>query len=248
MDRARRERRSAVDPEPLSLGRRATYRRILALLGSQSRPYVIGGALGLSLHLGRLIDGQLEIYLRAADVPEVLEGIAATGLKVERDDARGRARVTYGDHRALFRWSLPSPLFGEIDDAWFDHGRRTRFLGIRVRVAPIEELLWLRMAVPSAASVGDPLIGQVFLARGAKLDWARFLTRMVGLEALLLAHLFLFWHQYPESAREVVPPSVVSSLRKQIDDAEQGSIVSSSLLDSGRVEDSLAEQSLHGGG
>lgn len=49
------------DPEPLSLGRRAMYRRVLALLGSQERPFVIGGALGLSLHLGRLIDGELEL-------------------------------------------------------------------------------------------------------------------------------------------------------------------------------------------
>jgi hypothetical protein len=248
MDRVQRERRPSLDAEPLSLGRRATYRRILALLGAQPKPYVVGGAIGLSLHLGRLIDGQLEIFLRAEDVPEALESVAATGLKVERDDARSRARVTYGDHRALVRWALPTPLFGEIDESWVARSRRTRFLGIRVRVAPIEELLWLRMAIPSAASVGDPLISQVFLVRGAKLDWPHLLTRMAGLEALLLSHIFLFWHQYPESAREVIPPWVVSALRAQIDDGGERSLVSSSLLDPSRVEESLAEQSLHGSG
>jgi hypothetical protein len=248
MDRVQREKRLPLDPEPLSLGRRATYRRILALLGSQPRPFVVGGAIGLSLQLGRLIDGQLELFMRAEDVPEALDAVTATGLKIERDDPHGKARITYGEHRVVVRWALPTPLFGEVDDAWLARSRRTRFLGIRVRVAPIEELLWLRMAIPSAASVSDPLIPQVFLARGATLDWPHLLSRMGGLEALLLAHLFLFWHQYPESARAVIPTWVITALRAQIDDGAERSLVSSSLLDPRRVEEGLAEQSLHGGG
>jgi hypothetical protein len=243
-------RRPPLDLEPLSLGRRAMYRRVLALVSAQDRPYVVGGALGLSLQLGQLIDGELELYFNADDVPVVLTGVEGAGLKVEVDDDHGRARITYGDHRAVIRWALPTPLFGEIDPAWFDHARRTRFLGLRVRVAPVEELLWLRVAVPSAASVGDPLIGQLLLGRGENLDWGRLLMRMAGLEALLLAHLFLFWHQYPESARTIIPVWVVTALRGRLDQAEHAAdgLAEISVLDPGRIEESLAEQSLHGGG
>src|SRR5262249_5339179 len=160
--------------------RRAAYRRILALLGSQPRPWVIGGAMGLSLQLGRLVDGQLEIFMLADDSAEPLNVIAAAGIKVERDDAHNFARGTYGDHRAILRWALPTPLLGEVDRDWLSKGRSTRFLGIRVLVAPIEELLWLRMAGPSAASVSDPLIGQLLLHRGSTLDWNRLTARMAG--------------------------------------------------------------------
>jgi hypothetical protein len=226
------------------------YRRVLALLSAEERPFVIAGALGLSLQLGQLIDGELEIYFNADDVPAVLSAVEAAGLKVEVNDAHSKARVTYGDHRAVIRWALPTPLFGGIDQAWFDHARRTRFLGLRVKVAPLEELLWLRIAVPSAASVGDPLIGQLLLGRGDRLDWGHLLMRMIGLEALLLSHLFLFWHQYPESARTIVPVWVITVLRGRLDQAEhdaEGGLAEVSILDPRRIEESLAEQSLHGG-
>jgi hypothetical protein len=244
-------RRRPLDLDTLSLGRRALYRRILALLATHPQPFVIGGALGLSLQLGRLIDGELEVYFNADAVPDALRAIEATGLKVEHDDSHGKARIRYGDHRITVRWRLPTPLFGGIDDAWFNHARRTRFLGLRVKVAPVEELLWLRIAVPSAASVGDPLISQLLLGRGEHLDWLRLLTRMAGLEALLLSHLFLFWHRYPESAREVVPRPVIQALLERLDQASgsEESTASRSLLDPRLIEEGLAEQSsLHGGG
>jgi len=95
-----------------------------------------------------------------------------------------------------------------------------RFLGIRVHAAPAEELLWLRMVLPSGASLADPLVAQMLLARGPDLDWMRLMGRMVGQEALFLAHIFLFWHQYPESARHVVPEWLVNGLRERMDRLE----------------------------
>ncbi len=239
-------RRPLLDSEPLSLGRRAAYRRVLALVGGQPNPFVIGGALGLSLQLGRLIDGELELCMRAEDVPAALDAVAAAGLRVDRDEGHRKARLVYGNHRVTLRWAMPTPLFGGYDDAWFVKARRTRFLGLRVKVAPVEELLWLKMAVPSGASLGDPLVGQILLARGTELDWPRLLSRMAGQEALLLAHIFLFWHQYPESARHIVPPWTVDDLRERVDRLaeREGGL---ELEDVGGVEDGLAEQSLHRG-
>lgn len=227
------------------------YRRVLALLGAQEKRFVVGGALGLSLQLGRLIDGELEVFFDEEGIDEVLAAVEKAGLKVDvQPGHHGKARVTYGDHRCIIRWALPNPLFAAIDDAWFAHARRTRFLGLRVRVAPVEEMLWLRIAVPSAASVGDPLTAQLLLGRGENLDWERLLRRTAGLEALLLSHLFLFWHQYPESARTIVPPWVISVLRDKLEQTEEpdhGFSDAESILDPSLVEESLAEQSLHGG-
>jgi hypothetical protein len=215
-DRPPTGKRFSLDAEPIALGRRATYRRVLAVLKAQPGTFVVAGAVGLSVQLSRLIDGDLEVYLRARDVPDVLAALSGTGLKVERDDPHGRARIIYGDHRVMVRWALPPPLFGGVDDDWFQHAARTHFLGLRIKVAPVEELLWLRVALPGSASVGDVLIGQLLLERGRDMDWHRLLMRLRGLEALFLAHIFLFWHQYPESARMVVPDWVVDALRQTI--------------------------------
>lgn len=190
-------------------------------MGAQPNPFVVSGALGLSLQLGRLIDGDLEICMRAEDMPAALEAFTGAGLRIDRDEGNRKARIVYGNHRVLMRWALPRPLVGIYDEAWFDRSRRMRFLGIRVHAAPAEELLWLRMVLPSGASLADPLVAQVLLARGPELDWLRLMGRMVGQEALFLAHIFLFWHQYPESARHVVPDWLVNRLRDRIDRLEE---------------------------
>jgi len=233
-------RRVPLDSEPLSLGRRAAYRRVLAIMGAQPIPFVLGGALGLSLQLGRLVDGDLEICMRAEDMPAALEGVTAAGLRIDRDEGRRKARIVYGKNRVLLRWALPRPLVGIYDEAWFERSRRTRLLGIRVRVAPAEEILWLRMVLPSGASLADPLVAQLLLARGHDLDWLRLMGRMVGQEALFLAHIFLFWHQYPESARHVVPEWLVNGLRDRMDRLE-------SHESAGDCPIAAVDLSLHGG-
>src|ERR1051325_1562323 len=125
-------RRVPLDSEPLSLGRRAAYRRVLAIMGAQPNPFILSGALGLSLQLGRLIDGDLEICLNAEDVPAALESFKDAGLRIDRDESNRKARIVYGNHRVLLRWALPRPLVGIYDEAWFERARRMRFLGIRV--------------------------------------------------------------------------------------------------------------------
>jgi hypothetical protein len=71
---------------------------------------------------------------------------------------------------------------------------------------------------------------------------------MAGLEPLLLAHVFLFWHQYPESARAVIPPAVIDALRARLDESSDAgeSDACASLLDPRVIEETLADQSLHG--
>src|SRR5262249_61391043 len=67
--------RATLDSEPLSLSRRAAYRRVLAILGAQPSPFVIGGAIGLSLQLGRLLGCDLEIVLRVENMPGPRDGV-----------------------------------------------------------------------------------------------------------------------------------------------------------------------------
>ena len=74
------------------------------------------------------------------------------------------------------------------------------------------------------------MVGQALLAEGANLDWPRFLARMTGLEALLLSHIYLFWHRYPESARAIIPTWVPEALQARMDgDASEKSLHGGSL-------------------
>src|SRR3972149_3256949 len=44
-----------LDLAPLPLGRRAAYRRVLAVLKAEKRRFLVGGGLGVSAHLARVV-------------------------------------------------------------------------------------------------------------------------------------------------------------------------------------------------
>src|SRR3990172_5966129 len=148
-------------PAPLPLGRRAAYRRVLAVLKAEKRRFLVGGGLGVSAHLARVVGEDLTVYLAPDDAAAGLAALATAGVKVGADPGGGRARVAYGPHAVDVAWALPAPLGGRLDEAWFAHDARTRLLDLRVRVAPLEELLWLRLAGRGAAVVGDAVVGEI---------------------------------------------------------------------------------------
>lgn len=202
---------SGAPDSNLDLGRRASYRRILAVLKAQRRPFVVVGALATAAHLQRPVEGDLEVYLREDDAPAALAALGAAGFKLEPVGGEGRYRVGYGDHSMLLAWRLPPPLGGAVDAAWFSNSARRSLLDLRLRIAPAEELLWLRIAT-LGERIGDDLIDGLLLRYGRQLAWDRLLARMAGLEALVLAHLFLFAHRHPDVASSAITPGVIRSL------------------------------------
>lgn len=216
--------RPALDAATFDLGRKAAYRRVLGLLKSKDQPFVVGGSLGLSVHAGQLFDGPLEILVPAPAADGALAALEGAGFRITREDVHFRATVSYGEHHVFLSWALPPPLGGVLDDVWFTHAVRSRFLDLRIRVAPVEELLWLRVAVAGGASLGDPAVGLVLLKHGPSLDWPRLLSRLGGLEALLLAHVFLLWHRHGESGRAAIPGAVVETLLARVNATAAASV------------------------
>ncbi len=188
----------------------------MAVLKARKQPFLIGGSLGLSFHLDRLVPGELEILLRADQGDPVLAGLETAGFKVDRIDDQPRARVRFGEHTVVVAWGLAPPLGAPIDEPWFTASFRARLLDLRVRIAPLEELIWERIAMGGGASLGDADVQDALLHAGATLDWDRLLARMIGLEALLLAHVFLLYHRASESARAAFPARVVATLLERV--------------------------------
>jgi hypothetical protein len=214
-----------TEEESLPLAQRAAYRRVLAVLKAQRLPFLVVGPIGLSVHLGRLVDqGQLEIAVRPVDREAVLAAMEGAGFKVEGEDQSTEARVSYGDYVVKIAWGLPAPLTGRLDDAWFVHAVRAHFVDLRVWIAPVEELLWTRLASLAASGVPDPVIEDLLLKHGTQLDWRRLQERTIGLEGLFLAEIFLLHHRQPTAARQAVPTWVLGSLLDRLNAAASTSV------------------------
>jgi hypothetical protein len=213
--------------EPFSLGQRAAYRRVLAVLKAQSVPFVVAGALGLSMYVGQALDGELEVLVHPINAQAMLAALSAAGFRVHSDEDRGDATIEYAGSLTRLAWRMPPPLGGDVDEAWFSFAVRRHVLGLRVRVAPPEELLWARIATPKErAGLPDPLVDALLLEQGAALRWDRLLGRLAGLEALTLAHIYLFRHRHPE-ARARVPREVLDTLEQRVNSAAGESVESS---------------------
>lgn len=201
--------------ERLALGRRAAWRRVIAVLKARKQRFVVGGALGLSLWLDRLVDGELELLVRPEEAAAALAALETAGFRIE-PEGESAARAGSRDRGARLAWGLPPPLGGALDEVWFAASRRRRLLDLRVRVAPLEELVFVRLAA-QGDSLGDDVVREAILAHGPALDWPRLLRRAAGLEALLLAHVYLLRHRHGERARAAVPSAVLAELRERVD-------------------------------
>jgi hypothetical protein len=201
--------------DALALPRRAAYRRVIAVLKARKLPFAVGGSLALSFHIGALVDGDLELLVPPADADAVRATLETAGFRLEPEESA--LRVHYGDHWMRVAWGLPEPLGGPLDAGWFEHAKKVRLLDMRVRLAPLEELIWARLSTTGAASLADPGLREAFIRHGAGLDWRRLLGRLAGFESLVLAHVFLLHHTHPELAREAFPRPIVRALLDRVD-------------------------------
>ena len=115
-------------------------------------------------------------------------------------------------------------LTGDLDDAWFVHAHRAQLVDLRVWLAPLEEMIWARLAGRAQEGAPDPVVEELLLTHGPQLDWRRFQERMVGLEGLLLAEIFLLHHRHPGAARRAVPAWVLGSLLDRLNAAASTSV------------------------
>lgn len=212
----RPEGRLELDATGYDLGRRAAYRRVLGLLKAREQPFVVAGALALSCHLGHRIDGDLDLIVPEPFAATALAACEGAGFRVQPDHAARRAAISYAGEVVRLAWGLPSPLGGGLDGVWFERAVRARVFELRVRVAPLEELLWLRIATDGGASLGDAVVEEALVRHGAGLDWERLLARLAGLEPLLLAHVFLLQHRHGDAVFRAVPRPVVARLLARV--------------------------------
>ncbi len=195
----------------LPLPERAGYRLILAVMKGQKLPFVVGGAMGLAVHTGLATREGLEVYLREDAATPMLSALANAGCRITAHPSDPCAKVTYGVVTARVWWGLPLPLTNRIDDAWFLSAKRARVADLKVFVAPAEELLWIRLASERERSSRSE-IGDIVAAAGSVFDWPRLLSRVSGLESLLLSHLFLLFHTQRAEAEKSIPAWVITGL------------------------------------
>lgn len=190
---------------------REVYRLALETLNAAGVPYVVAGAYAIYEHTG--------IYRQTKDLDLFFEPKhvlpAAYALRDARFDLQLEQAHWLG--KAFKEGFLVDLIFGMgngvsfIDSGWHEQAHEGTLAGARVKIAPVEELIWHRLFIHERHRQDMSDILHLILTQGDTLDWDRLVKRAGPHWPLLLAQLHLFHYVYP-GFRSRVPRAVLEAL------------------------------------
>lgn len=191
------------------------FRQTLDLLNRAGIPFVIGGAFAFVHQTG--IDKStkdLDIFIRPADVPRLLEVCRRAGLSADVVFSHWLAKIESpeGFIDVIFNSGNGA---AAVDDGWFEHARNAELLGLAVQIAPVEETVWSKAYVMERERFDGADVAHILLAHAPDLDWRRLIDRFGPHWRVLFAHLVLFGFIYP-SERGRVPAWVMTELSERL--------------------------------
>jgi hypothetical protein len=218
------------------------YRRTLHVLSDAQVPFLVGGSHAFLHYTGIVRDTKdLDLFVQAADLDRALEALAQSGYRTEITFSHWLAKAIQGDDFVDLVFASGNGV-ARVDDQWFEHSVEAQVLGMPVRLAPPEELVWQKAFVMERERFDGADIMHLILRCGPGLDWPRILERFAGNWRLLLSYLVLFTFVYP-GERAAIPAGVLESLLADLREGGdepakvcQGTLVSRSqyLVDIGR--------------
>jgi hypothetical protein len=187
------------------------YRRTLHVLSDARVPFLVGGSHAL-LHYTSIVreTKDFDLFLRRSDVDKALEALALAGYWTQITFPHWLAKAKQGNDHVDLVFSSGNGIC-RVDDAWFDHAVEAEVLGMPVKIAPVEELLWQKSFVQERERFDGADIMHILRTCAEAMDWARLMQRFEHHWQILLSNLVLFGFFYP-SERHRLPPNVIGEL------------------------------------
>ena len=196
---------------PLDRRQKAHYASALRTLATGGIDFLVGGGFGLFLYLRhRRSTKDLDLFLRASDVPGALACLATEGFECQLLDPTWLAKAHRHGALVDLIFSSYNGLF-PVDEGWFASSRRAVLLGVPVKVVAPEEMIISKSFVAARDRFDGADIAWLVRELGASLDWGR-IERLMGEHwQVLLWQLIHCIYVFP-TARSVIPADLIGRL------------------------------------
>ncbi len=189
----------------------AFYRRTLHVLSDARVPFLVGGSHALLNYTGIVRETKdFDLFVRKSDLEAALDALLQAGYHTEITFPHWLAKARHGDDVVDLVFSSGNGVCA-VDDAWFDFATEADVLGMPVKIAPVEELLWQKAFVMERERYDGADVAHILRTCAESLDWDRLMQRFDAHWQLLLSYLILFTFIYP-SERHRVPERVMTAL------------------------------------
>ena len=212
----------------------AAYRRMMESMKEAGVAFLVGGAYAFTPFTGiPRSTKDFDVFVAKTDISRALRVLEDAGFRTELTFPHWLAKAFWGN-------DFIDLIFGSgngvapVDERWFDHAPTGRVLGVEVRLAPAEEMLWSKSFVMERERYDGGDVIHLLRARADKLDWQRVLDRFAGHWRVLLSNLVLFGFVYPGERTRVpawVMETLIERLRGELaSDAPVGRLCNGTIL------------------
>lgn len=183
----------------------------LRALSERKVPFLVAGAYAHFEYTGVERDTKdLDVFLRREHVELALDALEAAGFTRRLEDPIWLAKAFKGEWFVDVIYSSGNGI-AAVDDDWFEHATEGEVMGVKVLLAPAEEMIWSKAFVCERERYDGNDVVNLVRACGRELDWERVLDRFGDHWEVLLSHLVLYQFAFP-SERSQVPRWVMSEL------------------------------------
>jgi len=184
-------------PRPLPRGQAALFKQVLLLLEQWQCAYAVAGAFALREHTGICrYTKDLDVFLTAQSVSEVLPRFAKSGFRYEVCDSCWLAKVHRSGYFVDFITGMSNGVIG-VDPSWISRAKPATICGVTSRVLAPEEMLASKLFVTRRDRFDGADIAHIIFATRGGLDWERVLQLAGDHWELVLWSLLLFKFVYP---------------------------------------------------
>ncbi|HKO15525.1 MAG TPA: nucleotidyltransferase [Gemmatimonadaceae bacterium] len=191
------------------------YRRTLHVLSDARVPFLVGGSHALLHYTGIVRETKdFDLFVQLADRDAALEALRLAGYWTEVTFPHWLAKARQGDDHVDLVWSSGNGIC-RVDDGWFRNAVEAEVLGMPVKIAPVEELLWQKSFLMERERYDGADVMHILRSCAEALDWARVMQRFDKYWPVLLMHLIGFGFVYP-AERHRTPPQVIGELLSRL--------------------------------
>jgi hypothetical protein len=203
----------------MSVEEQLVHSEALGILNATNIHYVVAGAVALGHYTGIWrYTKDLDVFLVRSDLSTALASLAAHGYAVDQPAGHWLANARRGQYyvdliHGFGGWRA------RIDEDWYARGVPSTVLGQPVRIAPIEEMIWIKAYVAHRERFDGADILHLIEAGAATIDWGHLLDRFGDCAELLMFYICLYDFVYP-SRRGVIPPAIRRKLAQRLSHRE----------------------------
>jgi hypothetical protein len=197
------------------IGTNAFYRRTLHVLSDARVPFLVGGSHALLNYTGIVRETKdFDLYVKKSDLEDALLALREAGYRTEVTFPHWLAKAKQGNDVVDLVFASGNGVC-HVDDDWFEYAAEADVLGMPVKIAPVEELLWQKSDVMERERYDGADVAHILRSCAETLDWNRIMRRFDPQWQLLLSYLVLFGFIYP-SERHRIPEKVMTELTARL--------------------------------